>query len=245
MYRTRKVIKRATAITSDADVMTRRLIQLGARPDRVTTFPMGVDRSVFRPTSGGDRSGLLRIISNRKLEPVYNVETILAAFPSVIRNEPEAILTIAGDGELSSTLRATAARLVPGDSIRFVGQLAHHQLPDLLGQHDIYVSMALSDTTSVSLLEAMACGLLPIVSDIAANREWIEHNENGILVSPRDINRLSKAIIEVWRNPGLRRSAAARNARIIEERADWHDNMGVLKGLFDRILFGDRSADLS
>jgi glycosyltransferase involved in cell wall biosynthesis len=98
--------------------------------------------------------------------------------------------------------------------------------------------MALSDTTSVSLLEAMACGLFPVVSDIPANREWIEDNKNGALVSPRDTDRLGKAIVEVWRDPELRRSAAIRNARIIEERADWHDNMGVLKSLFDRILSG-------
>jgi glycosyltransferase involved in cell wall biosynthesis len=238
MYRTRKIIERATAITSDADVMTRRLIELGARPDRVTTFPMGVDRGVFLPISSGDPGGPLWIISNRKLESLYNVETILAAFPTVIRNEPEAVLTIAGDGELSSTLHAIAARLVPGDSIRFVGQVAHRELPDLLRRHGIYVSMALSDTTSVSLLEAMACGLFPVVSDIPANREWIEDNKNGALVSPRDTDRLGKAIVEVWRDPELRRSAAIRNARIIEERADWHDNMGVLKSLFDRILSG-------
>jgi glycosyltransferase involved in cell wall biosynthesis len=245
MYRTRKVIERATAITSDADVMTRRLVELGARPERVTTFPMGVDRTVFRPFSRGEGSVTLRIVTNRKLKPVYNIETILSAFPAVIRNEPEAMLTVAGDGELSSALRATAARLVPGDSIRFVGQIAHSELPGLLGRHEIYVSMSLSDTTSVSLLEAMACGLFPVVSDIPANRAWIEHNHNGILVSPRDADGLSTAIVGAWRDPELRRSAAAHNARIIEQRADWHDNMNVLNQLFDRILSGRMPADLS
>jgi glycosyltransferase involved in cell wall biosynthesis len=234
MVRARTVIRRASAITSDAHVMTQRLVELGAQPDRITTFPMGVDRRAF--FSGvSDRGEDLRLVSDRKLEDVYNIETILAAVPYILRSEPKATLTVAGDGRSAARLRETAERLAPS-AIRFVGNMAHAAMPDLLRVNHVYVSVSLSDTTSVSLLEAMACGLFPVVSDIPANREWIVHGTNGFVVPARDERRLAEAVVNAWRDPALRRSAAQLNARTIADRADWHRNMGVLTRLFDQVL---------
>lgn len=240
MYRTHRVIDCARVITSDAHVMTRRLIELGAEPDRIITFPMGVDRIAFCPSRAGTPSEHLTFVCNRKLEAVYNVDTVLAAVPVVLRSEPHATLTVAGDGRLAATLRARAAGVAPPSAVQFVGHVPHVAIPDLLRRNHVYVSMALSDTTSVSLLEAMACGLFPIVSDIPANREWIEHGTNGFIVPPRNAGQLAEAIVDAWRNPDLRHSAAAHNARIIEERADWQQNMSVLRRLVDSLTESPR-----
>jgi glycosyltransferase involved in cell wall biosynthesis len=245
MYRTRRVIQSASYITSDADVMTTKLVELGASPERVVTFPFGVDRSVFHPPSARDDTSGLRILSNRKLEAVYNIETIIAAFPKVLKREPSAMLTIAGTGDRKGSLSAMAARTTPAKTVHFAGHVAHDDMPDVLRRHDIYVSPTLSDTTSVSLLEAMACGLFPVVSDLPANHEWIEHGKNGYLIPGRDAGRLAEAVIEAWQNGGLRRAAAETNARIIAERADWRRNMAALSGLFDRILDQPSAPDLA
>lgn len=235
LMRTKRVLAAATAVTSDAEVMTQRLIELGTSPDRVVTFPMGVDRRVFHPAC--DRGGTgPRIFSSRKLEAVYDVQTIVAAFPSVVKQEPDATLTIAGKGDLASKIREMAARTVPGGSVRFVGHVEHKRLPRLLGENDIYVSMSRSDTTSVSLLEAMACGLFPIVSNIPANAEWINDGENGVLVPVGDAARLTEAIVEAWRHPERRETAARLNGKLIASRADWQENMEVFVRLLDRIL---------
>lgn len=235
MLRTRRVLRSADYITSDADVMTRRIVELGADPGRVVTFPFGIDREVFHPTDTNGAEGP-RIISNRKLEKVYSIDTIIAAFPAVLREEPSATLTIAGQGTLENPLRGAAARVATSAAIRFVGAVSHDRMAPLLREHDLYVSMSLSDTTSVSLLEAMACGLFPIVSDIPANREWIEHGANGLLVPTRDTRGLSQAMLEAWRSPPLRREAAQRNRAIIAERADWGQNMAVVGELLGRAL---------
>jgi len=235
MRRTRFVIRRAAYITSDAQVMSRRLVELGASTDRVITFPYGVDRNVFHPPATSTVSKGPRVLCNRKMEPVYNVETLVAAFAEVARSVPEARLTLAGSGSEARALENAARRERVDHAIFFSGDVAHAKIPDLLRDHDIFVSVALSDTTSVSLLEAMACGLFPIVSDIPANREWIEDGKNGLVVPPRDIRALAQAITEAWRNPDLREAAKQKNAGIIEARADWYRNMSVVDDLFRRL----------
>ena len=255
--RTRYVIKRAASITSDADVMSERLVTLGADPNRVVTFPFGVDRNVFYPVEtdgarhpGGQTTGAAdaerektrrrgpaaphaRVLSNRKHEAVYNIDTIISAWPQVARVLDTPALTVAGTGSLSKKLRASA-QSAPG--IDFTGDVAHENIPALLRKHDIFVSIASSDTTSVSLLEAMACGLFPVVSDIPANREWIRHGKNGLLVPPRDARALADAVVMAWNNHELRLTAKNHNVDLIASRADWFENMKLVKNVFDRLI---------
>jgi len=235
MMRTRFVVRRAAFVTSDADVMSRRIVELGARPERVVTFPYGVDRNIFHPAAPFPAGETLRVLCNRKMEPIYDVGTIVAAFAEVSKSIPGARLTLAGSGSqrraLENRVQADALDL----AVSFVGDVPHSAVPDLLRRHDIFISAALSDTTSVSLLEAMACGLFPVVSDIPANREWIEHGANGFIVPPRNPHALADAITEAWRNPGLRVAARQKNADLIEARADWYRNMSVVDDLFRRL----------
>ena len=233
MWRTRAVISRATYITSDADVMTERLIELGAPPDRVLTFPFGVDRAKFYAADASAASGP-RVLSNRKLEAVYDIGTVLKGFARARGQLADATLTVGGSGSLEQSLRAAVPAEV-SDAVQFVGNTAHDQMPDQLRAHDIFVSMSLSDTTSVSLLEAMACGLYPIVSDIPANREWIEAGVNGDLVPVRDDARLAQAIVAAWGDDSRRARARENNLQAVAQRADWAENMRVVKELFDRL----------
>jgi glycosyltransferase involved in cell wall biosynthesis len=235
LWRTRFVIGRADWITSDAEVMSRRLVELGASPTRVLTFPYGVDRTRFFPASVAVSPHGPRIVCNRKMERVYNVSALVEAFPELLASASGASLTLAGDGSLRSSLEEIVGRSAPKEAVRFVGDVDHTEMPDLLRRHDVFVSVALSDTTSVSLLEAMACGLFPVVSDIPANREWIEQGRNGFLVDPHDTHALARAIAEAWERPDLRDAAAKRNAGLIEARADWYRNMSIVDGLFRRL----------
>lgn len=240
MQRTLRVIRSADYITSDAEVMSERLLALGANKNTVVTFPFGVDLDAFYAAEQRQEPGP-RILSNRKLEAVYSVDTIVAAFPALLKQHPGARLTVAGEGSLRAELQSAAARIAHTGSIRFTGDVRHDDMPELLRAHDLYVSMSLSDTTSVSLLEAMASGLFPVVSDIPANHEWIVDGENGALAPVRDAGALARAIANAWQDPDLRRRARKRNEAIIRERADWRINMRAVVELFDRVLSRDHA----
>ncbi len=228
------VARRAAWVTSDAEVMTERLRAFGVPAGRMLTFPYGVDVSMFRPDAAAGASGP-RVVTNRKLESVYSVETVIDAFAGVREALPDAVLTIAGDGSQRDALRARAERSPAAGSITFVGTVEHARMPALLQSHHVYVSAARSDTTSVSLLEAMACGLFPIVTDIPANREWLSDGTSGRLVPPGEATKLAVAIIDSWRDAELRANARRINLGVVESRARWEESMRPVKELFDRL----------
>ena len=87
-----------------------------------------------------------------------------------------------GGGEAAGELGDLARRLGIGDRLRFEGKVDYARLPELLGSSKIYVSSVWTDGVSASLLEAMARGCLPIVTDNRANRYWVTDGDNGLLV---------------------------------------------------------------
>ena len=232
--RAKYVLRSAAWVTSDAQVMSEKIQSLGTAAENILTFPYGVDTGLFHPNDKPAESGP-GIVSNRKLEPVYSVSTIIDAFPAVREVFHDATLTVAGDGSLRGELGSRAERSIARRAIIFVGGVDHNRMPALLRENQLYVSMSLSDTTSVSLLEAMACGLFPLVSDIPANREWIEHGVNGLLVPVQQPMQLARTIIEAWKNRELRESAIRKNLVTIREKAEWTSTMSAVRTLFDEL----------
>lgn len=234
-FMVRRAIARADLILSVAGHISRRVIELGADPARVETFPRGVDlgRFTYRPRPPG---GQAVILSNRRLEPVYNIDQLIRAAPLVLRSHPEARFVIYGEGFLRQELETLAAACGVAGSVDFRGAIDHDQVPPALSGGDIYVSCSRSDGTSACLLEAMATGLYPIVSDIEANRDWIQNNCNGALVPLDDPEALSKALLEALDSPDGRRRAAERNRVIVERRASWEVNMNRIERAYGNLV---------
>ncbi|GAI12440.1 unnamed protein product, partial [marine sediment metagenome] len=169
------------------------------------------------------------VISTRNLKPVYDVETLIRAIPLVLQQIPEARFIVAGEGEQRAYLENLARGLGVLESVRFVGWIAHHELTKYLASADVYVSTSLSDGTSVSLLEALACELAPVVTDIPANRPWVHDGENGFLIPVREYEMLADGIIRLLEDEGLR--AANRGMLRIIFLPAWHASEGYLCGL--------------
>jgi glycosyltransferase involved in cell wall biosynthesis len=144
---------------------------------------------------------------------------------------------ILGSGSHQGNLKAMVEELGLS-TIDFTGQVPHREVFDNLMKADIYVSCSKSDSTSVSLLEAMACGLFPVVSDIEGNREWIEHGQNGLMFEVGDVDSLSRMIIWAAENPGLRERARKHNFELIEKHAVWENNMSMVEEEFGKLVRG-------
>ena len=97
---------------------------------------------------------------------------------------------------------------------------------------EVFVSVPSSDGTSVALLQAMAAGAFPIVSDLATQREWIDDGVNGRRVALNDTAGLAKAIVGALGDAGFRRKAAELNRAIVEERGTNETQMLKMERLY-------------
>lgn len=233
--RARFVLRRADLVIADADNLARAALALGARPATVRAIPWGVDRARFAPAAARE-PGLL--LSTRMHETVYDIPVILRAAAGVLARRPEAFLAIAGDGSLLSAHERLAATLLPAGRYRFLGRLAPAELAGWLGRAEVFLSASRSDSTSLSLLEAMSAGAIPVVSDIEGNREWVGEGEGARLFACGDAPALERALEAALGDAAWRDAARARNAATIRERGDWHRNFARIEAAFAALAAG-------
>ncbi len=226
------VLNRADLLTSDGFNLTRALMHMGVNGEKIVTSPMGVDKNLLNLEKKKKRDSVT-ILSHRRLEPLYDLKTLIFAVPLVLKKTQKPTkFVIVGEGSQKNYLMNLALSLNVGDYVEFRGRVTQDELLKLLSGADVYVSTSLSDSTSVSLLEAMVSGLIPVVTDIPGNREWIKENKNGFLFTPKDHNDLAQKIILLANNLEKYELFKRENFSIIKEKAIWEENMRVIEKRF-------------
>jgi glycosyltransferase involved in cell wall biosynthesis len=232
--RARYVLERADAVIADSDNLAAAARALGGG-ERVHAIPWGIDPRRFRPR-GAREPGL--ILSTRMHEAVYDLPTILEGVRPVLERRPNARLAIAGSGALTESLRRRAARDLPHGRVEFVGLLDPESLAAWLARAEVYVSASRSDSTSLSLLEAMAAGAIPVVTDLDGNREWVADGDGARLFPIGDAPALTQALDRALDDPAWGERARARNRAVIETRGDRAVNMARVEALFASLARG-------
>ena len=202
---------------------------LGYDRSKATIFPWGIDVERFSPGEGELRqqiadNGDFLILSLRTMEPNYDVETVVRAFLTAVKEEPDMRLVLLGDGSQMPMLKEIAAKDPNGNRIMFLGRQPNDLLVDYYRSCDLYVSASIVDGSSVSLLEAMGTGIPVLMSSIPGNLEWVTDGSNGLLFPIRDIRMLSEKMLFCFRNRGQISQYAQAARKLIEEKADWNKN---------------------
>jgi glycosyltransferase involved in cell wall biosynthesis len=244
---TRFTLNRAQVLVGDCQTVRLKAEALGFPPERIVTFPWGVDLEHFSPNGSaetpspepaGPSAADLRarlgwqdafvLLSTRGWEPVYGVEVLARAFVQAARQRPELRLVLLGGGSLAPALRRIFLQGGVLAQVHFGGQVSQRELPDLFRSADLYVSASRSDGSSISLLEALACGTPALVSDIPGNREWITPGEQGWWFPDGDAEALAGAMLAALAAraslPVMGRAARA----LAQSRADWDRNFQEL-----------------
>jgi len=230
--RARYALRAAALVLADSGNLAAAARELGAPAERVMALPWGVDLARFRPGPARE-PGLL--ISTRMHEPIYDLPVVIEAAARVLERRPATRLVIAGDGCERTALERLAARRLPAGRYAFVGRLEPDALAEWLARAEVSISAARSDSTSVSLLEAMAAGALPVVADLEGNREWVGEGDGARLFQVGEAADLARALEAALGDPAWAAAARARNRRVVEARADWNVNLGEVERRFERL----------
>lgn len=234
-WATRFALKHSDAMLGDCETIRNLAIGYDMRPDRIVTFPWGIDLGKFSP-AGDKVTNPIRqrlgwgedtfvLLSTRGWSPIYGVLDLARAFVDLAHQFPQMRMLMLGNGPLAPAIHQIFRQGQVLEAVHFPGQVSQDKLPDYYRAADLYISTSHSDGTSISLLEALGCGTPVVLTDIPGNREWItQPGDVGWLFRDGDVHGLSQAIQQAFDNrerlPGM-----GRQARLLaERRGDWAVN---------------------
>jgi glycosyltransferase involved in cell wall biosynthesis len=136
------------------------------------------------------------IYSNRLHKPLYRINKIIEAFHRFLQTNPSENwkLVIGAVGTETDKLKEMAKEFGIENQVEFIGWVDAETNRNWYAKSKFWISIPESDATSISLLEAMAYGCIPIVSDLPSNREWITNELNGFVVENLETEYLSKML---------------------------------------------------
>ena len=226
----RRALRHADAITGDSLDILKGCVELGADPARCFEVLWGVDFERFRP----DRPNTVReelgipadapvVFSPRSFtQAYYNLDVIVAACVALRERRPDVHVVFAGyEGDPEPFVRRARAAGLDANT-HFAGRIPHDRFGEYLVATDVFVSVPSVDATAVSLLEAMACGTGIVVSSLPSSVEWIRDGHNGLVVPPRDVDALSRALLRLVEDPASRRTWGE-NAHSLAREVAGHD----------------------
>jgi glycosyltransferase involved in cell wall biosynthesis len=229
-------LRHADLVTSNNVYMADSIVALGMPKSKVALVTLGADRFFLEHHEASvnvrpvDPNRTPVVLSTRAHEPLYNIGEIMDAYERVSHAIPGARLVVAHGGSLTPELSRRSA--LSAGRIEFVGFVGREALRDAMADAEVFVSVPSSDGTSVALLQALAAGCFPIVSDLPSQRELVEDGVNGFRVPLHRPDLLADRIKQALASHELRRTAATRNRAIVEERGLNENEMSKMEALY-------------
>ncbi len=234
----KKIFDYADCINVVSEDLGDRVVKLGTNAGKIEVVTPGIDTAKFSFTERclHSRTEPVRLVCTRRLEPVFDHQTIIKALAILKNRNIPFKMTFVGGGSLVDLLQRQIKDLGLEDSVDFTGQVQNDDLPLLLARSDVYLSASLWDGASLSLFEAMAAGLFPIVSDIKANTAWLADGVNGLLHKVGDAAHLAGCIGRFFADADFAAAACRQNREIVLQKAERNNNMRLLESVYHKLI---------
>jgi glycosyltransferase involved in cell wall biosynthesis len=212
-----------TALQSDRFVATsegimQELMAAGVPAGKILRLTNGVDLEAMAAKSGYVLHDPVRLVFVGRLHEQKRLDILLMAFEQLLRQDParRLCLQLLGDGPVRNDLMKLAHRLGIAEQTEFVGMT--QEVPTYLQHADIFVLPSRAEGNSNALLEAMACGLPVVVSDIPANTAVVEHGRCGLTFRAGDPESLTQAVRQLLDQAELRAALGMAARQLVESQ---------------------------
>lgn len=183
----------------------------------LSVVPFGIDTDTFYRVERRKEPGLV-LGTLKNLEPYYSIDVLLRAFALVANKVTIPVtLRIGGEGSEKNKLINLAQELKIDHLVTFSGYINYSDVPAFHNSIDIHITPSSRETFGVSILEASACGVPVIASDIDGFKETLVENVNGIRFKSGDENDLAEKIIYLINNPDVRARLSEQGINFVKE----------------------------
>lgn len=226
--------------------LAQRAVRYGVPPGAITVVPNGCDPHLFEeppPTSeeGGVRgalglTGARVIVSVSRLVLKNGIDRLLRAFPTILREVPEAALLLVGEGEDRPALERLAADEGIGARVRFAGAVPHAEVAAHMRLGEVFVRPSLSEGLGTAFLEAMACGLPVVGTPTGGIPDFLIDGRTGLFCDPDRPDTIADAVLRLLRDRTLARELGVAGRALVAERYRWETVAERIGSLYDRLL---------
>lgn len=213
-------LRKAEYVHVISNALKRSIVEnYGVKESRIMVIPNGVNFNLFNIKMRKKSRKRKVIVSVSRLTPKNGIEFLIRAMKIVLK-EIDAELVIAGEGEQRRYLENLAEELGIKDKIVFLGWVKYENVPEILSKADVFVRPSITEGLGTAFLEAMACGVPVIATNVQGIVDIIKHDYNGLLVEPKNVERIAESIIKVLEDSELR-ERLIKNGLNFVERYKW------------------------
>jgi glycosyltransferase involved in cell wall biosynthesis len=232
------VLRTAHAVCAHDDALARIKEFLG---DHATELKLGLNCQLFSSGPSSIRATLGwkphdRIIGYvGRLAHIKGIDLLATAFTEMVRTVRDVKLLIIGSGEQENKIRAVLSKALGEGRVHIEPALAHEKLPEWYRAMDLFIMPSRYETMSSAILEAQACGVPFLASDIAGNR-MIAKGGGGWLFQHESADSLCAWLKKIVEDPDEMRARGAKGAEHVRQNYNWEASAERLESIFQRCL---------
>lgn len=236
----------ADSIASTSNAMasqTARLINCPVENIHVT--PFGVDIEKFSKQKLNRNNDEIIIGSIKKLAPKYGIKYGILAIDYLVNNllkesgfNKKIKYYIYGDGNQKKELEELVKKLNLESVVEFKGRIPNHLVPKALNEMNVFLGTSVSDSESfgVAIVEAMACEVPVIVTDVDGFKEVVDGGNAGIMVPRKDYQKMAEEVYRLIRSPKLCKGIGYLERTRVVENYDWAENVEKMETIYQKLM---------
>jgi glycosyltransferase involved in cell wall biosynthesis len=229
-------------VMSEQFIKTSPVLSRFPNPEKVVVIPQGIETEKFHPSKENDKWMELfgkqkYILFVRSLDAAHHhsgLSDLLRAMPNI---SSTCDLAIVGDGSLRAGYEQEARDLGVAGRVHFLGAIENRELPSLYGSaHAFVLPSAQTENASMVLMEAMACGIPVVATDVGGTGAVVRHNVDGILIKPRDPGAISTAVNFLLENPEIADEMGREARERVETTSSWSIIASRYEEVYKKVL---------
>lgn len=230
----KNILKRAHYLFATSKNLTLELQKYTTKA--VTTIPFGIDTQLFSPDTGYKSNTSFTIGTVKGLNKIYGIDRLIDAFATFNKKYPDSQCLIYGKGKDQALFEKQISELGLIDRVVLKGFVENKHVPAVLNSFDVYCALSRSESFGVAIIEASACEIPVVVSNVGGLSEVVKHKETGFIVDGDSEQEIVNCLEQLYHDKALRETMGRNGRSFVTEEYEWNKNVKQQVDFYNQLL---------